>query len=88
MMSAGDTLAASMTLDQCWAICKTWYARRLDLDYQRPPLDDFQRLLGGGWAHRGRLVAVASETGVAVRDDVNPMIVAESAHAANRMGFR
>jgi hypothetical protein len=45
MGSAGETLVTSMTLDQCWAISETWYAGRLDLDYQRPPLDHFQRLL-------------------------------------------
>ena len=47
MSSAGETLATSMTLDQCWAISETWYAGRLDLNYQRPPLDHFQRVLGG-----------------------------------------
>jgi len=47
MASAGETLATSMTLDQCWIISETWYAGRLDTDHQRPPLDHFQRLLGG-----------------------------------------
>jgi hypothetical protein len=45
MKSVRETLATSMTLDQCWTISETWYAGRLDVDYQRPPLDHFQRLL-------------------------------------------
>jgi len=54
MTSAGETLATSMTLDQCWAISETWYAGRLGLDYQRPPLDyfsDFYRGLGSSVRH-------------------------------------
>jgi len=46
MSSAGKALATSMTLDQCWHISETWYSGRLDLGYQRPPLDHFQRVLG------------------------------------------
>ena len=47
MTSVGETLATLMTLDQCWAISETWYAGRLDPDYQRPPIDHFKRLLQG-----------------------------------------
>jgi len=36
-----------MTLEQCWTISEIWYAGRLDLDYERPPVDYFQRLLRG-----------------------------------------
>jgi hypothetical protein len=45
MTSIGEALAASMTLDQCWALSETWYEGRLDLDYLRPPLEHFQQLL-------------------------------------------
>lgn len=34
-----------MTLDQCWAVSATWYAGRLDLDWQRPPVQRYQALL-------------------------------------------
>jgi hypothetical protein len=44
-MSAGEPMAASMTLDQCWSISETWYEGRLDLDFERPPVDHFQALL-------------------------------------------
>ncbi len=56
MSAAGEKLAASMTLNQCWALSESWYSGRLDLGYQRPPLDHFQRLLqdaglvGDAWA--------------------------------------
>ena len=46
MMSFGEALAASMALDQCWTLSETWYEGRLDVDYERPPLEHFQRLLG------------------------------------------
>jgi hypothetical protein len=45
MSSAGETFAASMTLDQCWIISETWYAGRLDVDYRRPAIDHLQSLL-------------------------------------------
>jgi hypothetical protein len=45
-----------MTLDQCWSLSETWYAGRLDLGYERPAMEHFQRLLreaglvGDGWS--------------------------------------
>ena len=45
MTEAKASLAGVMTLDQCWAISETWYEGRLDLDYERPPLEHFQGLL-------------------------------------------
>ncbi len=42
---AGTSLAGIMTLDQCWALSEAWYERRLELDYERPPLEHFQALL-------------------------------------------
>jgi len=56
MAQAGEKLPAFMTLSQCWALSETWYRGRLDIGYQRPPLDHFQRLLqqaglvGDAWA--------------------------------------
>jgi len=47
MASVREALATSMTLEQCWTISEIWYAGRLDLDYERPPVDYFQRLLRG-----------------------------------------
>jgi hypothetical protein len=47
MSKAREDMASSMTLDQCWALSASWYAGRLDIGYQRPPLDHFQRLLHG-----------------------------------------
>jgi hypothetical protein len=47
MSETGEDMASSMTLDQCWALSATWYAGRLELGYQRPPADHFQRLLHG-----------------------------------------
>lgn len=41
----GTSLAAVMTLDQCWTVSETWYEGRLELDYERPPLEHFQALL-------------------------------------------
>lgn len=38
-------MAASMTLNQCWALSETWYEGRLTMDYARPPIDHFQALL-------------------------------------------
>ena len=43
---AGEPVAAFMTLDQCWRLSRTWYEGRLDLDYERRPLDQSQALLG------------------------------------------
>jgi hypothetical protein len=39
-------MAAFMTLDQCWALSRTWYEGRLDLDFERRPLERSQALLG------------------------------------------
>jgi len=39
-------MAAFMTLDQCWRLSRTWYEGRLDLGYQRRPVDQSQALLG------------------------------------------
>jgi hypothetical protein len=47
MTKAGTALVGVMTLDQCWAISETWYAGRLDLGYQRPPVEHYQSLLAG-----------------------------------------
>ena len=44
--AAGEPLAAFMTLDQCWRLSRTWYEGRLDLDYERRPVDQSQALLG------------------------------------------
>jgi len=44
--SAGEPMAAFMTLDQCWRLSRTWYEGRLDLDYERRPVDQSQALLG------------------------------------------
>jgi hypothetical protein len=47
MSGAKENMASSMTLDQCWALSENWYAGRLDVGYQRSPLDHYQRLLRG-----------------------------------------
>jgi hypothetical protein len=39
-------MAAFMTLDQCWTLSRTWYEGRLDLDFERRPLERSQALLG------------------------------------------
>ena len=66
MTEAGTSLAGVMTLDQCWAVSATWYAGRLGMNYQRPPLEHFQSLLhgeglvGDAWSltfHPGRVPA-------------------------------
>jgi hypothetical protein len=43
---AGEPMAAFMTLDQCWRLSRNWYEGRLDVEYERRPVDHFQALLG------------------------------------------
>jgi hypothetical protein len=42
----GETIAAFMTVQQCWRLSRTWYEGRLELGYQRRPVERSQALLG------------------------------------------
>lgn len=35
-----------MTVDQCWTLGRTWYEGRLELGYERRPVERSQALLG------------------------------------------